>query len=278
MAAKDNIVPLDPSKFDASARSNENSQQANGAASITRRMSAPAIQVKELLNRHLGKLLQSMFDDVDDALFDLAENAPSNQQQNVFFESMREVRFKRVEIERDFLAQLQRGFVDLFDAKRQHVNSEKPAEGIANISLDDSPDALAIMDEDLVEEMVAIDSMVAKFEKLLAGPMGALDARLAHLAGHDGGRFGTAQRVNPAAPKKLCHYFSTACRILTIDIKARIVIFKLFEKVLLNGLERIYQQANEKLIRANVLPDFRGSLSSGRLPAAGRTQDTVVET
>lgn len=118
--------------------------------------------------------------------------------------------------------------------------------------------------------MVAIDSMVAKFEKHLAGPLAALDARLAHLAGQQVTRFGNVDIDNPVSPKRLCQSFSQACRILSIDIKARIVVFKLFEKMVLAGLEALYKQANEKLVRANVLPDFRGSISGARTPLAGK--------
>ncbi|MGB5325919.1 MAG: DUF1631 family protein, partial [Pseudomonadales bacterium] len=112
MKPDDKIVPIAAARGESSA--SEEAVRPGPAASITRRMSAPAVQLREMLQQGLSRQLQNMFDSVDDALFDLAENAPSNQQQNVFFESMREVRFKRVEIERDFLKSVQQGFVELF--------------------------------------------------------------------------------------------------------------------------------------------------------------------
>ncbi|MBT8139010.1 MAG: DUF1631 domain-containing protein [Gammaproteobacteria bacterium] len=270
MNPDDKIIPIDTARGDATAPDSVNPR---GSASITRRMSAPAIQLREMLQRNLSKQLQSMFDSVDDALFDLAENAPSNQQQNVFFESMREVRFKRVEIERDFLEAVQQGFVDLFS------DGAAPAAQLGNgqASMQGSADSLAILDEDAVEEMVAIDSMVAKFDKQLAGPLAALDARLAHLAGHEVTRFGSVNISNPVCPKRLCQTFSSACRILSVDIKARIVLFKLFEKIVLSDLAAIYKQANEKLIRANVLPDYRGSVAAvGSATPAGESKPAAA--
>ncbi|NNC55313.1 MAG: DUF1631 domain-containing protein, partial [Pseudomonadales bacterium] len=255
MNPDEKIIPIDTARGEAIA---QDSASTRPAASITRRMSAPAIQLREMLQRNLSKQLQSMFDSVDDALFDLAENAPNNQQQNVFFESMREVRFKRVEIERDFLEAVQQGFVALFSDSA--APGAQPGSGQA--SMQGSADALAILDEDAVEEMVAIDSMVAKFDKQLAGPLAALDARLAHLLGHEVPRFGSVNIINPVCPKRLCQSFSSACRILSVDIKARIVLFKLFEKIVLSNLAAIYKQANERLIRANVLPDYRGSVGN----------------
>ncbi|MGB5324453.1 MAG: DUF1631 domain-containing protein, partial [Pseudomonadales bacterium] len=260
------IVPIAAARGESSA-SQENARPGSNA-SITRRMSAPAVQLREMLQQNLSRQLQSMFDSVDDALFDLAENAPSNQQQNVFFESMREVRFKRVEIERDFLGSVQQGFVALFSDGGK--SAAQPRGGQA--SLQGSADSLAILDEDAVEEMVAIDSMVAKFDKQLANPLAALEARLAHLAGHAVTRFGSVSIVNPVCPKRLCQAFSSACRILSVDIKARIVVFKLFEKIVLASLETIYKQANEKLIRASVLPDYRGSIAPGQSATNSRSE------
>ncbi|MCH1488592.1 MAG: DUF1631 domain-containing protein, partial [Pseudomonadales bacterium] len=179
MVAKDNIVPLGAAQSNKAAASDGFPQRAGAKAANTRRMSAPAVQLKEFLHRQLSNYLQALFDKVDDALFDLAEHAPNNQQQNMFFESMREVRFKRVEIEQEFLNAVQSGFVDIFniDKKPEQLNASLNSAGFS-----DASDALALLEEDLVEEMVAIDSMVLKFEKLLSEPLLALDTRLAHLA------------------------------------------------------------------------------------------------
>ena len=253
MVAKDNIVPLDAAQSNKAAASDGFPQRAGAKAANTRRMSAPAVQLKEFLHRQLSNYLQALFDKVDDALFDLAEHAPNNQQQNMFFESMREVRFKRVEIEQEFLNAVQSGFVDIFniDKKPEQLNASLNSAGFS-----DASDALALLEEDLVEEMVAIDSMVLKFEKLLSEPLLALDTRLAHLADYHVVGVDAGLLINPISPKNLCHHFSHACRMLGIDIKSRIVLFKLFEKNVLSDLGRVYKQSNDKLSQANILPQL----------------------
>ncbi len=231
--------------------------KAAGRSRVTRSMSAPVLDLKAQASKKLNSLLQSLFDSVDDALFDLAEGAASNQQQNNFFESMREVRFKRVDIERRFLDGLQEDFVRLFSVG-DAANPESRA-GVQNDDLEaESGESLSLMEDDLVEEMVAVDAMVSRYEKLLATLLDALNARLAELAQVSVDDLEEGRRQNPLAPRQLCNNFSEASRILNIDIKARIVIFKLYEKVVLSQLPEIYKHANEKLIRAGVLPNYSG--------------------
>lgn len=235
---------------------------------ITRSMSAPVIELKTLVNTRLAGLLQTLFDSVDDALFDLAEGAASNQQQNNFFESMREVRFKRVDIERRFLDSLQNDFVSLFS----EGDEQEQENGHDDLSMAGEPgDSLSLMEEDDVEEMVAVDTMVSRYEKLLAIPLDALNARLSHLSKVEISLLEQHRKHNPLSPKRLCTNFSDASQVLSIDIKARIVIFKLFEKVVLSKLPEIYKQANEKLARAGVLPNY-----SGRNRAAKRAEPAAA--
>ena len=63
--------------------------------------------------KSLSELTQSMFDAIDDSLFELANNARSNNEQNRFFEAMRDVRIKRQTIENHFQQQVK----SLFEPK-----------------------------------------------------------------------------------------------------------------------------------------------------------------
>ena len=83
-------------------------------AKIHRHMTAPLIQLQEKSQQLLMKSLQDMFDKIDDALFELAEKSVHNSEQNIFFESMREVRLKRIDIEAQYADSFGDGFVELF--------------------------------------------------------------------------------------------------------------------------------------------------------------------
>ena len=179
-------------------------------------MTAPLIQLQEKSQQNLMKLLENMFDKVDDALFELAEKSVNNSEQNIFFESMREVRLKRIDIEAQYADSYGNSFVDLFHPVG--VDNKESLGAASDVGL-------SLMADEAVEEMVAMDAMVAKAEKHLSAPLSALYARIGSLAPVD------VDRVNnPLGPKRLCDQFSDACLQLTIDIKARLVVFKLYDK------------------------------------------------
>ena len=53
-----------------------------------------------------AQALQALFDNADDTLFEMADRATSNAEQNAFFEAMRDLRLKRKNIERGFRSTL----------------------------------------------------------------------------------------------------------------------------------------------------------------------------
>ncbi|MBT5293026.1 MAG: DUF1631 domain-containing protein [Cellvibrionales bacterium] len=237
-----NIISLN-ALSNAARESSRLTQPASYKAKIHRHMTAPLIQLQEKSQQLLMKSIEDMFDKIDDALFELAEKSVNNSEQNIFFESMREVRLKRIDIEAQYADSFGDSFVALFHSA---ATDSKASLGTA------TDVGLSLMADEAVEEMVAMDAMVAKAEKHLAAPLSALCARIGSLAPVD------VDRVNnPLGPQRLCDQFSDACLQLNIDIKARLVVFKLYDKYVVGALNKLYAQANEQLIANNILPDFR---------------------
>ncbi|WP_332776984.1 DUF1631 family protein, partial [Polaromonas sp.] len=67
------------------------------------RLPVALIQVRDKAAQQLKQALQALFDNADDTLFEMADRATSNPEQNTFFEAMRDLRLKRKSIERGFL-------------------------------------------------------------------------------------------------------------------------------------------------------------------------------
>ena len=64
-------------------------------AASTRPVPPEVARIRDTVVAGLGDLLQGAFDAVDDSLFELANNSRSNNEQNRYFEAMREIRIKR---------------------------------------------------------------------------------------------------------------------------------------------------------------------------------------
>ncbi|WP_440221735.1 DUF1631 domain-containing protein [Dokdonella sp. MW10] len=208
--------------------------------------------VRGIALKRVNGLVSTLFENVDDALFDLAERAQSNASQVQFFDGMREVRKKRQLVERVFQDQLSKIFADFADGKLKPVKPEVGHQGSAGLSL---------VDDQELEESLAISSMVAKAENRLARTLFLVNQRLAVI----NGGHAVEDASNPVGPAPLCQAFRTAVRELELNVEVKLIIYKLFDRYVMAGLEPLYDEVNAELIRAGVLPQIRH-----QMPSAGR--------
>ncbi len=205
------------------------------------RLPVALISVRDKAAQQLKQALQALFDNADDALFDMADRAGNNSDQNAFFEAMRDLRMKRRSIERSFL---QRVFESFSSLNQYEIG--RPAEP------DVSFDSLALVQNDELEESVAVDTMVAKVMNRDALALTHLTTRLNTLVSKK-----LDDRNNPLGPLTLCDCFLQACSELVMDIRVKLIILKMFDKYVLTNLDQLYAEANHTLIAAGVLPELR---------------------
>ena len=91
------------------------------------RLPAAMHNLRDKARQQLQNLLRELFDKVDDAMFELADKANNNQDQNLYFDSMREVRIRRRAMETAFFRKIDIGFAQLLDANayRDETQEEK---------------------------------------------------------------------------------------------------------------------------------------------------------
>ena len=217
------------------------------------RLPVALTQVRDKAAQQLKEALQGLFDSADDALFEMADRATSNVEQNAFFEAMRDLRLKRKTIERGFLQKIFASFAIL----NQYEIGKPPQLDAVSF------DGLSLVQEEQLEEAVAVDAMVAKVLSRDAVALGHLTTRLNALVSKK-----VDDKSNPLGPRALCEAFLDACRDLGVEIKVKLIIFKLFEKSLLGDLDQLYAEVNQLLIAAGVLPELQ-SAPPRRNPARG---------
>ena len=69
----------------------------------------------------------------------------------------------------------------------------------------------------------------------------------------------------PLSAEVICGGIAEACSDLDIDIRAKLVVLKLFERLLADKLEQFYQTCNQTLISEGVMPGMKNA----RSPCAG---------
>ncbi|MCF7201602.1 DUF1631 domain-containing protein [Pseudomonas oligotrophica] len=213
-------------------------------ASPAARLPVAIISVRDKAAQQLRQGLQALFDSADDSLFEIADRAASNAEQNAFFEAMRDLRMKRRTIERAFLQNLFESFVAL----NQYQIGKPP-------QLEDvSRDSLSLVQNDELEETVAIDAMVAKVIGRAATPLSHLTTRMNTLVSSK-----LDDKSNPLGPLAICDCFVKACSDLGVNIRVKLIIYKLFEKHLLSELDNLYAEANLTLSAAGILPELQSA-------------------
>ena len=199
-------------------------------------------------------LVATLFENIDDALFDLAEKAENNAIQTQYFDGMREVRKKRQLVERLFQEQLSKIFNEFAAGKMQSTKSEGQSSGSGDLSL---------VDDKELEESLAIASTVAKAENRLSRSLYAVNQRLSVILG--GAKVDDAN--NPIAPAPLCQAFRFSMREMELNLQTQLIIYKLFDRYVMSGLDGLYEEVNELLIQAGVLPQIRHTIAgTGRPP------------
>lgn len=220
--------------------------QRSTAASLGEKPAEALAQVRVHALKRLTALATTLFENADDALFDLASKADNNAVQAQYFDGMREVRKKRQQIEGRFQEQLARQFVD-FAAGRGIVAKPENASGELSLSL---------VEETELEESLAVASMVAKTENRLQRALFAINQRLSHISN---------QRVedtnSPVGPAAVGQAFRIAGGELEVALPVRLIIYKLFDRYVMGGLDQFYDELNALLVHAGVLPQMRASVA-----------------
>jgi hypothetical protein len=210
--------------------------------------------VRGIALKRVNGLVSTLFENVDDALFHLAERAESNAVQVQFFDGMREVRKKRQLVERKFQEQLAQIFSEFAEGKLKPVRPEVVNPSNAGLSL---------VDDQELEDSLAISSMVAKAENRLSRTLHLVNQRLSVISGGNA----VEDSSNPVGPAPLCHAFRVSVREFELNVQVKLIIYKLFDRYVMSGLEPLYEEVNAELIKAGVLPQIRH-----KLPASARNR------
>ena len=225
-----NVVPLHKATTDQVAQS------------PLARLPAILLQVRDKAAQQLRHGLQALFDNADDTLFEMADRARCDVEQNIFFQTMRDLRLKHKSIERVFLEQFFGAFIRL--AQYDPAIAAMPQALAADASL-------AQTDEER-ERSAAVDAMVSRVLDRDGLALDQLTARLCALSGKALGDL-----HNPMSPAMLCGYFLQAARQLGLEIKVKLIILGLFERYVLSETDRLYAEANQLLLATGVLPGLK---------------------
>lgn len=242
--------------------------------------SPPPVQARRLLEHCRERTtsfaeaqLTELFENAGAALLGFAERAQSNAVQGLFFGAMNELQRHRTDVQRIFRRQIQVGFTRFSDAATAAAEYHS-----------DTGDAggtkLTLVSPEEIEESVAAENLTIKAKTACASDLYALSLRLAAVTGH------RHLKVNqiPAGPHHLVDAYRAALAGLDVEVKAKIVLYALFDKFIIKQAKPFYGELNKDLAEAGVLPNLnpvrsqpaQRSVSARSSPRPQRSSDTTA--
>lgn len=206
---------------------------------------SPLIQeCKNIASEQLNLLLQAYFAKVDDELFKLSDKAENNRLQSDFFEAMRFVRRERDQLHGSYMQSFLEHYDDFWRGKpHQFCAGKNEAQSLEE-------DKFALVENESLEEELAINTMIEKGNNLFRQELFALNTRFSFLLQG----LETKLENSPVGPAAACRSFAEALHPRSLEFNVKILLYKLFDGVVLSALGPLYHQLNVHLIEAGVLP------------------------
>src|SRR5690554_4896066 len=223
---------------------------------------AALVRLRDTAGQELKTVLASFFEQADDSLFSLADRAGSNKDQSAYFDAMRELRLRRRAMSLSVLQYVSQAFNEL--GRFKPVRSGGSLEEV-------NQDTLSLVEHSELEEQVAVESLTNRLRNRHQEQVRMLAARVRQLVPE----LELADDQIPLSAEVICGGIAEACSDLDIDIRAKLVVLKLFERLLADKLEQFYQTCNQTLISEGVMPGMKNA-PVGRASAPSRPASQPV--
>ena len=191
---------------------------------------ALANNVYNRLNVQLLQKVSLMLNNADSGLTMLSENEQSSELQDKYRELMNLLRVERRNIDKAF-------FVAINDKieSNKHTRDEE----------------LSLVDEDEMEEVVAISTMYSNAMNSYGQEVNNLLARMEYI------EMSCSQELDKYAvdPRHICEAFQTALKQVEMKLEHKLLLFKLFDIEVSSRLGEMYKSLNQLFIDADVMPE-----------------------
>lgn len=176
-------------------------------------------------------------------ILEIAEQAKSNKDQVTLYEMQNLVSAVQQAAEQEFCQHLANGFVKFKNKSLNTLTGEERFSG----------DILSLVEHSDLEETIAITSITHRADNFFSEQLWAFQQRLALL--NDGEKID--ERSNPVSPVQFCEALRKLLSNLDVDVKTKIIGYKLFDQDVIGLLGELYVELNDYLIRQNLLPNLR---------------------
>ena len=199
------------------------------------------------------------------ALFDAynieADKATSNKAVTEMLDTQRSLQKRAADLKHYFSGYYLEGYVKF---SKKKLNTTIGAEE-AHFNEED----LSIVENDDLEENIAISSITQRIDTYFAEPLWALNQRFAMLNNGEP----VTDSSNPVAPIQFCDALRRALKLVELTPKAKAIAYKIFDLQLLHLFKSVSEDVNNYLREQGILPNLKFTLPRGSAPRSYLAED-----
>ena len=211
-------------------------------ANLPRRVRRVLDHLLSMVSDEMARELGNMLNDFEQQLFRLADHARNPGLQAGYMETLRTMRLNRSDLVPRYLIGLEASLAVLRDHNRAPVAKVAPP----------LFHSLSLVDDASMDEESVIRDIAMRHESRANLPLHLLGQRFGVLAGTPAF---DAERL-PVGPKALCTILREASQCLQIGLEARLLLFRTFERTVMQHYTHLAETMNAMLERENVLPSL----------------------
>jgi hypothetical protein len=198
--------------------------------------------------QRIGELLKGMLDRFQDVMHALSKNLPETDQQ-AYLDTVRLLKGKREDVVSQFGGAMANAF--------QRIRQEPSAKGDGKAAAIDFSKLSLVRTEDM-DISVTVDALIARARLNYAAPLNLLRRRYAQVLR----RTDLAERDVPLDPGCIALAFSDALAPLEASAAQKVVVLRVFGKLVLDELQSLLDEGNRIFVDAGVLPDIKPEASA----------------
>jgi hypothetical protein len=200
-------------------------------------------EVHALSLQHLDQALRQCLNELEQQLYTHADRARNHLDQQLLFESRLRVQQDRARLQKRFLTLIGNGFRHLGEGDGD--SDATPSAGLQPLSL---------LDRNEHEQNAALGKLIARGEARNGPVLFELGYRLAVLVAAPP----LEGEALPLGPHALTHAFHDATAIIDdLPIEHRLLMLQSFDQTVIQGLNALYEAANDLLRGAGILQQLR---------------------
>ncbi|NHO68182.1 DUF1631 domain-containing protein [Aestuariicella hydrocarbonica] len=244
---------MDVTDKDSKLMSKLGSSESNSPGGLTDATIIDYLKVcQSIVVEHAGACFTAFVKALDRQLAEFASSAKTNSEQADLAEQRRLLHDSLPEIERYFLGYLGEGFIKF---KRQELATTTGEEKYQQ-------DMLSLVDNEDLEETIAISSITQRSENHYAEQLWAMNQRLSLL--NRGQK--VEDRSNPAGPVQYCESLRKSLKRSKLTTKSKIIAYKIFDSDVMVKLADPFDEINQFLSSKGILANLRYSPVSQTAP------------